>query len=212
MLLVVGLGNPGKDYANNRHNIGFVAVNRIVSQYSLSSFRSKFQGEVADGTVGNNRVLALKPLTFMNESGRSVAAAMNFYKILPKNIIVIHDDIDLVQGKVRVKVGGGHAGHNGLRSIHDQVGSDFLRVRIGVGHPGDKVKVAGYVLRDFANSEQDLIDAVIDAVGEYIPILFDGDHSMFMSKVAAMSSSSLSKAPRPGLPHRGGNKVEKKSD
>ena len=213
MLLVVGLGNPGKEYANNRHNIGFVAVDEVVRHYSFSSFRSKFQGEIAHGNIGSAKVLALKPLTFMNEVGRSVQAVTDFYKIPLKNVIVIHDEIDLVGGKVRVKIGGGHAGHNGLRSIHDHVGADFVRVRIGVGHPGEKTEVAGHVLKDFAKSERIWVDRVINSVGEYIPMLVDGDYSTFMSKIAIVVSppgATDTTLPEGSLGH--GNELEKNSD
>ena len=212
MLLVIGLGNPGKNYENNRHNIGFLAIDKVVRKYSFSNFRSKFHGEVANGTIANSPVLALKPSTFMNESGRCVQAAAEFYKISVNNIIVIHDEIDLAEGKVRVKIGGGHAGHNGLRSIYSHMGSGFVRVRIGVGHPGDKGKVAGYVLTDFAKAERGLIDKVVEAVGEYIPILIDGDHSMFMSKVAVIVSSFRPPTPKPRLLDCDANQPADKGD
>ena len=209
MLLVVGLGNPGKKYENNRHNIGFMAVDRFVCQHSFSAYRSKFKGEVAFGKIGSDKALALKPTTFMNESGRSVQAAVDFYDIPTENIIVIHDDIDLVEGKVRVKTGGGHAGHNGLRSLHAHVGTDFMRVRIGVGHPGDKVEVPGYVLNDFSKLERGLVDKIVDAVGEYIPILFEENHSLFMTKIAAISGPPRS---RPEFSHGDAKHSEKKGD
>ena len=135
MFLVVGLGNPGAEYARNRHNIGFMAADEIVRRHGFSAWRNRFQGETAEGRIGSEKVLVLKPMTFMNESGRSVVQAALFYKILPEDIIVIHDELDLAGGRIRVKTGGGHAGHNGLRSIQAHIGPDFHRLRMGIGHP-----------------------------------------------------------------------------
>jgi len=196
MLLVVGLGNPGTEYANNRHNIGFMAVDEIVRRHGFSSFRGKFHGELAEGSISGEKILALKPSTFMNESGRSVQAAMTFYKIPPKDVIVVHDEIDLIGGKVRLKRGGGHAGHNGLRSIHAHVGSDYARVRMGVGHPGDKTKVAGHVLKDFAKAERDWLEPLIGGIAEFFPLLVEGDDGHFMTKVAERITP-----PRPNAAH-----------
>ena len=186
MLLVVGLGNPGTKFANNRHNIGFMAVDEVVRRYSFSTFREKFQSEMAEGNIAGEKILAMKPTTYMNGSGRSVQAAAVFYKLAPEDIIVIHDEIDLAGGKVRVKRGGGHAGHNGLRSIHEHIGANYARVRLGVGHPGDKAKVAGHVLRDFAKSERDWVERMVGGVGEYFPLLVGDDGSKFMSEVASV--------------------------
>ena len=196
MLLVVGLGNPGAKYANNRHNIGFMAVDEIVRRYSFSTFRAKFQSEIAEGNIAGVKILAMKPTTYMNGSGRSVQAAAVFYKLAPEDIIVIHDEIDLAGGKVRVKRGGGHAGHNGLRSIHEHIGANYARVRLGVGHPGDKAKVAGHVLRDFAKSERDWVERMLGGVGEYFPLLVGDDGSKFMSEVASVVNPSHSRPPR----------------
>ena len=190
MLLVVGLGNPGARYAKNRHNIGFMALDEITRRHYFSSYRSRFQGELVDGTISGERVLGLKPSTFMNESGRSVHAAMDFYNLLPKDLIVIHDEIDLVEGKVRTKRGGGHAGHNGLKSIEAHVGPDFSRIRLGVGHPGDKAKVAHYVLRDFAKSERIWVNKVTSAVGEYFHMLVEENYSAFMHNVTTTVNTS----------------------
>ena len=143
MLLFVGLGNPGADYARNRHNIGFMAVDAIVRRHSFSPWRAKFQGEVCEGTIAGEKVVALKPMTYMNESGRSVTEACRFYKIEPKDVVVFHDELDLPPAKIRVKLGGGHAGHNGLRSIGAHIGPDYRRVRLGIGHPGSKERVTG---------------------------------------------------------------------
>ena len=190
MLLVVGLGNPGPEYVDNRHNIGFMALDEIIQRHHFSSYRSKFDGELIDGMIGGERVLGLKPSTFMNESGRSVHAAMDFYKLQPKDLIVIHDEIDLAGGKVRTKRGGGHAGHNGLRSIHSHVGPDYSRIRLGIGRPRDEANVAHYVLKDFAKSERIWVNRVVSAVGEYFPMLVEENYSAFMSKVAADVNAS----------------------
>ena len=181
MLLLVGLGNPGPGYAKHRHNIGFMAVDEIAGGYSLAPFRAKFHGLVAEGEVGGVRVLALKPETFMNESGQSVEAARAFYKIPPEDIIILHDEIDLAAGKVRVKRGGGHAGHNGLRSIHAHIGPDYGRVRLGIGHPGDKDKVTGHVLKNFAKADAQWVEKVLDALAEHAGLLIDGEDAAYMS-------------------------------
>jgi len=162
MFLVVGLGNPGQTYTDNRHNIGFMAVDEIVRRHGFSPWRAKFQGEMSDGVVDGQKVIALKPMTYMNESGRSILSAASFYKVRPEDIIVFHDEIDLVPGKLRVKRGGGHAGHNGLRSIHAHLGANYARVRMGVGHPGEKDQVKNYVLRDFAKADDAWLDPMLD--------------------------------------------------
>ncbi|MEQ8322868.1 MAG: aminoacyl-tRNA hydrolase [Rhodospirillales bacterium] len=198
MFLVVGLGNPGQTYAGNRHNIGFMAVDEIVRRHGFSPWRAKFQGEIADGTVAGRKVLALKPLTYMNDSGRSVLAAATFYKIPPEDIIVFHDEIDLAPGKLRVKRGGGHAGHNGLRSIHAGIGAAYARVRMGVGHPGDKGEVKNYVLRDFAKADGEWLDPMLDGCAEFLDDVLSGDDPSFMSKVAHRISPNRPNAPRPG--------------
>lgn len=187
-LLVVGLGNPGAAYAGNRHNIGFMAADAVVRRHGFDPFRAKFQGEVAEGTVAGRRILVLKPMTYMNESGRSVAQAARFYGIAPEDILVFHDELDLVSGKVRVKDGGGHAGHNGLRSLHVHIGPDYRRVRLGIGHPGDKGRVIGHVLKNFAKSDAAWLDPLLDAIAEQFPLLVKGDAGAFMSKVALATS------------------------
>jgi PTH1 family peptidyl-tRNA hydrolase len=183
-LLVVGLGNPGPKYQANRHNIGFMAVDAIAKRYGFGPFRSRFQGELAEGLVGDENVLILKPMTFMNESGRSVAAAARFFKIPVERIVVFHDELDLAEGKIRVKHGGGHAGHNGLRSLHAHLGPDYRRVRLGIGHPGDRNRVVGHVLKDFAKADAAWLEALLDAVADNFPHLVKGDEASFMSKVA----------------------------
>jgi len=184
MYLLVGLGNPGSGYAKNRHNFGFMAVDEIIRRHSFSAERIRFQGLTADATLAGEKVMALKPTTFMNESGRSVGEAIRFFKIPPENVIVLHDELDLPPGKVRVKVGGGHGGNNGLRSIDAHIGKNYRRVRLGIGHPGDKNLVSGYVLRDFAKAELPAIDKTIDAVAKHIDLLIRGDDAGFMNKVA----------------------------
>ncbi|HUC72134.1 MAG TPA: aminoacyl-tRNA hydrolase [Stellaceae bacterium] len=185
MRLVVGLGNPGSRYARNRHNVGFMAVDAIARRHRFPAFRNRFKGELAEAPIANERRLLLKPQTFMNASGEAVAAAARFFKIDPENIVVIHDEIDLRPGKLRVKRGGGNAGHNGLRSIDPLIGSDYWRVRIGVGHPGIKELVQPYVLQNFAVDEiSDWVEPLLDAVAEHIPLLLSGAPDAFMSEVA----------------------------
>jgi PTH1 family peptidyl-tRNA hydrolase len=195
MLLLVGLGNPGPEYAKHRHNIGFMAVDAIVRRHSFGPFRKRFQGRAAEGEIAGVKVLALKPETFMNQSGRSVRTAMAFYKIPPEDVTVFHDEIDLLANKVRVKRGGGHAGHNGLRSIHENIGPDYRRVRLGIGHPGDRNRVTGHVLGPFAKEDQDWLEKLLDALAAHAGFLVKGDDSGFMSKVA----NDL-KPPRPSAP------------
>ncbi|GFE63102.1 aminoacyl-tRNA hydrolase [Litoreibacter roseus] len=184
MKLFVGLGNPGAKYAQNRHNIGFMAVDQIAQNHGFSSWKKKFQGQISEGRLGSDKIVLLKPETFMNRSGQSVGEAMRFYKLDSTDITVFHDEIDLAPSKVRVKAGGGHAGHNGLRSIHEHIGPHYDRVRLGVGHPGHKDKVPGYVLHDFPKSDRDWLDDVIRGIGDGAPHLADGDSGRFMNAVA----------------------------
>jgi len=185
MRLVVGLGNPGARYARNRHNVGFLAVDLIARRHGVPGFRSRFKGELAEGVIGGERRLLLKPQTFMNASGESVAETARFFKISPSEIVVIHDEIDLRPGKLRVKCGGGTAGHNGLRSIDALLGPDFWRVRIGVGHPGIKELVQPYVLQNFSREEVTLwVAPLLDAMAETIGLLLSGASDGFMSEVA----------------------------
>ena len=183
MRLVVGLGNPGEKYARNRHNIGFMAADEIVRRHSFSAYRTKFQGELAEGMIGTEKVLVLKPMTYMNESGRSVQEAVAFYKLTPEDIVVLHDELDLAPGKLRVKRGGGHAGHNGLRSIHAHVGEGYARVRLGIGHPGHKDQVTGHVLNDFAKADTDWLTPLLDAVADHIGLVLTAKDNDFMSRV-----------------------------
>ncbi len=196
MRLLVGLGNPGFDYAKNRHNIGFMAVDNIVHRHSFAPFRSKFQGQLCEGKIAGQKVLILKPTTYMNESGKAVQAAMAFYKLPLEDIIVFHDEMDLAAGKIRMKTGGGHAGHNGIRSIQSHIGAGFQRVRLGVGHPGDKEKVVGHVLKDFSKADQQWLDKMIEAIGENADLLIKGEDSSFMSKVSLALNPPRPKPPR----------------
>ena len=164
MKLIVGLGNPGAKYASNRHNIGFMALDRIAADHGFGPWRTRFQGQTAEGQLGATRVALLKPQTFMNLSGQSVGEAMRYLKLTPQDVIVLHDELDLAPGKARVKQGGGHAGHNGLRSMHQHIGAEYGRVRLGIGHPGHKDRVAGYVLSDFAKAEQDWLDDLLRGI------------------------------------------------
>jgi PTH1 family peptidyl-tRNA hydrolase len=183
MRLFVGLGNPGAKYAGNRHNIGFMAVDEIARRHGFAPWRRRFQGETAEGTIERERVVLLRPLTFMNDSGRAVQEAANFFKLAPADITVLHDEIELPPAKLRVKVGGGIAGHNGLRSISAHVGNDYRRVRLGVGHPGVKELVHGHVLGDFAKSDRPWVEALLDAVADNAALLAQGRDSAFQNKV-----------------------------
>jgi peptidyl-tRNA hydrolase, PTH1 family len=186
MLVIAGLGNPGARHAGNRHNIGFMAVNAIAELHRFGAFRSRHQGLAAEGQIGETRVMLLKPQTYMNESGRSVGEALRYLKLDLGSLVVIHDELDLAPGKVRVKVGGGDAGHNGLRSITAHVGPDYKRVRMGIGHPGEKALVHNYVLNDFAKSEAGWVEAVCRAIAEAAPLLVAGQDASFQNKTHLM--------------------------
>ncbi len=196
MLLLVGLGNPGDKYADNRHNIGFMAVDEIIRRHGFPPPRRRFQGLTSEGTMAGQKVMVLKPMTFMNESGRSVGEAARFFKIDADHIVVFHDELDLAPGKLRVKKGGGLAGHNGLKSLAAHIGKDFRRVRLGVGHPGHKDKVLRHVLQDFAKADDAWLDPLLDAMAEAAPLLTSGDDAAFASKVALILKSPEHK-PRP---------------
>jgi PTH1 family peptidyl-tRNA hydrolase len=196
--LFVGLGNPGTKYAGNRHNIGFMAVDRIAAEHGFSPWRKAFQGLVSEGRLGAEKVALLKPETFMNLSGQSVQAAVAFWKLPLASLTVFHDELDLAPGKLRLKQGGGHAGHNGLRSIHAHLGDDYARVRLGIGHPGHKDAVAAYVLHDFAKADQDWLEDLLQGIAEGAEALAMGDGQKFMNAVALRtapprSSTSTSK-------------------
>jgi len=183
MLLFVGLGNPGPKHAGNRHNIGFMAVQAIARRHELSPWRRRFQGVAVEGNIANERILLLLPGTYMNESGRAVAEAANFYKLDTGSIVVFHDEVDLAPAKVRVKVGGGVAGHNGLRSITAHIGNEYKRVRIGIGKPDVKELVPMHVLGDFAKSEWAWVEALCDVMAENAPLLVEDRDSSFQNKV-----------------------------
>jgi PTH1 family peptidyl-tRNA hydrolase len=200
MRLVVGLGNPGPRYARNRHNIGFMAVDEIVRRHAFAAWRSRFQAQVAEGRIGGEKLLAMEPQTYMNLSGQAVGEALRFYKLEADEVIVLHDEIDLKPGKVKVKQGGGAGGHNGLRSIDQHIGPNYWRVRLGVGHPGDKDLVHDYVLHDFAKADQDWLDKLLDAVAKELPLLLAEDDKAFMSKVNQALVPPRPKPPKPKPP------------
>jgi PTH1 family peptidyl-tRNA hydrolase len=183
MLLFAGLGNPGANYAHNRHNIGFMAIDAIHKAQRFPAFRSRFEGLIAEGDLAGTRVALFKPTTYMNDSGRAVAAAARFYKIATKDILVIHDELDLTPAKLRLKTGGGSAGHNGLRSISEQIGSQYRRLRLGIGHPGDKSLVHAHVLSNFDKSEQPWVNAVCRAIADNADLLVRGEDATFQNKV-----------------------------
>lgn len=199
MILIVGLGNPGQKYARNRHNVGFMAAERIAADHGFAPWRGRFQGEFSEGRLGDLRAALLKPGTFMNLSGQSVGEAMRYLKIAPEQVIVLHDELDLAPGKLRLKTGGGHAGHNGLRSIHQHIGEAYRRLRIGIGHPGHKDRVAGYVLSDFAKAEEPLLDDLLRGISDGAAALAAGEDGRFMNAVAARTAPprNSGKAPRP---------------
>jgi PTH1 family peptidyl-tRNA hydrolase len=183
MLLFVGLGNPGERYAGNRHNIGFMAMQAVAKRHNIAPWRRKFSGLAVEGAIGAEKLLLLLPGTFMNESGRAVAEAAHFYKLEAGQVVVFHDEAELTPGKVRIKIGGGNAGHNGLRSITGHIGNDYRRVRLGVGHPGNKDLMEAYVLQDFAKSERPWVDALCEIVADNVPLLIEGKDSTFQNKV-----------------------------
>ncbi len=201
MQIFVGLGNPGNKYSKNRHNIGFMALNRISDKLGFSPWKAKFQGHMCEGLLGNEKVVLLKPETFMNLSGQSVGETMRFFKLEPQDVTVFHDELDLPSGKLRIKTGGGHAGHNGLRSIHEYIGPDYHRVRLGIGHPGSKNLVSGYVLHDFAKSDQYWLEAMLEGIAQGALKLASGDKGGFMNQVAlhrTEASASRKKQPKGG--------------
>ncbi|MET0481947.1 MAG: aminoacyl-tRNA hydrolase [Aestuariivirgaceae bacterium] len=183
MLLLVGLGNPGLKYAANRHNIGFVTIDAIARRHGFGAWRRKFQSEVAEGSLGGAKVLALKPQTYMNDSGRAVGEAARFFQIAPDSVVVLHDELDLPLGKLRAKAGGGHAGHNGLRSIEAHVGPGFHRIRLGIGHPGEKALVHHYVLDDFSKAELALAEDLVHAVAVEADLIGARDFTTLQNRV-----------------------------
>jgi PTH1 family peptidyl-tRNA hydrolase len=197
--ILVGLGNPGAEYAGNRHNIGFMAADAIARRWGFPPWRRRFQGAAAEGALGGEKVLLLKPATYMNDSGRAAAEAVRFYKVALGDVVAIHDELDLAPGKLRVKVGGGNAGHNGLRSLTAHLGNDYKRIRLGIGHPGDKSMVYNYVLNDFTKSERRWVDVLVDAVADNVPLLIAGDDPTFQNRVhLAMEAAGFAAPAKPG--------------
>lgn len=190
MLLLVGLGNPGQAYAYHRHNIGFMALDDVVERHGFRPFRDRFQGRLAEGRLAAERVMAFKPMTFMNLSGQAVGEAMRYYKLTPEHVAVIHDELDLAPGRCRVKRGGGAGGHNGLRSIDRHIGPDYWRVRLGIGHPGHKDRVNGHVLHDFAKDDEAWLDPLLEAVADAAPLLAEGEPEKFMTRVALLTRTA----------------------
>ncbi|MCE9522541.1 MAG: aminoacyl-tRNA hydrolase [Alphaproteobacteria bacterium] len=201
MLLIVGLGNPGEAYQNNRHNIGFMAADAIAEAHGFAPARSRFRGQTREGVLrgkdGAVKTLMLKPMTFMNESGNAVQEAAAFHKIALEQIVVIYDELDLAAGKVRVKRGGGNAGHNGLRSISTHVGNDYMRVRLGIGHPGERERVTGHVLGNFTKDDRSWVEPLLDAIAQAAPFLADGDEAGFMNKVTLLTTPQKEPKPKP---------------
>jgi peptidyl-tRNA hydrolase, PTH1 family len=198
MKLFVGLGNPERKHAFNRHNVGFMAVDAIAAAHGFADWRKRFEGLIAEGKLGHERVLLLKPQTFMNASGRAVGEAMRFYKLKPGDVVVFHDELDLAPGKIRVKTGGGLAGHNGLRSMTSHIGSNFTRVRIGIGHPGRSDRVKGYVLHNFAKADSAWLEPLLGTIATDAPLLAEGAIEKFQSRVAhAMQQAEIAQAASP---------------
>jgi PTH1 family peptidyl-tRNA hydrolase len=198
MKLIVGLGNPGNRYADTRHNIGFMAADAIADRHGFSPFRAKFEGQLAEGRLGGDKAWLLKPETYMNLSGQSVGEALRFFKLTAADVVVLHDELDLAPGRLRIKTGGGHAGHNGLRSLIGHIGADFLRVRLGIGHPGDRDRVSDYVLSPFAKADQDWLVPLLGAIAQEADFLARGDAPGFQTAVARrLAPPPASPLPRP---------------
>jgi PTH1 family peptidyl-tRNA hydrolase len=200
MQIFAGLGNPGGKYARHRHNVGFMAVDRIAGDHGFGPWRTKFQAEIAEGRLGPGRVLLMKPQTFMNLSGQAIGEAMRFYKLEAGDVTVFHDELDLAPGRVRVKRGGGHAGHNGLRSLHQHIGDAYRRVRIGIGHPGQKHLVSDYVLHDFAAADAEWLDDVLRGIGDGAADLAGGEDGRFMNAVALRAQAARQEPAPPPAP------------
>jgi PTH1 family peptidyl-tRNA hydrolase len=189
MKIIAGLGNPGAQYAGNRHNIGFMAVDALQRLPSFAPWSKKFKAEISEGEIGGEKVLLMKPLTYMNLSGESVGEAMRFFKLAPADIITIHDELDLPAGRARIKTGGGHGGHNGLKSLDAHCGKEYRRLRLGVGHPGDKERVHGHVLGDFAKADRVWLDPLLDAIADNAAMLVKAEDSQLMNKLALATGS-----------------------
>jgi PTH1 family peptidyl-tRNA hydrolase len=202
MTLLVGLGNPGPRYAGHRHNIGYLAADAIARAHRFPPFRARFEGHFAEGTLAGARTLILKPHTYMNESGRAVGAAMRFFKLAASDVIVLYDELDLPLGKLRVKQGGGTAGHNGVRSIAAHIGADFWRVRLGIGHPGERARVLGHVLGAFTKEEQPLVAALTEAIADAAPYLARFEMDRFMNRVSVLMRQEPEPREPPHAPGR----------
>lgn len=204
MQIIAGLGNPGAKYANNRHNVGFMAADAIARRHSFSPWTKKFQAEIATGEIAGEKVLLIKPQTFMNLSGQAVGEAMRFYKLTPADVTVLYDELDLAAGKLRIKIGGGAGGHNGIRSLDQHIANNYRRVRIGIGHPGVKELVHGHVLSDFAKADRDWLEPLLNAIADNADKLVSGDDSGLMNKIALAvpggSSGSKGGGPEGGTP------------
>ncbi len=207
MHIVAGLGNPGAKYENNRHNVGFMAADAIARRHSFAPWTKKFQALVAEGRIGDERVLLVKPQTFMNESGRSVGEALRFHKAEPSSLVVLYDELDLAPSKVRIKVGGGAGGHNGIRSIDAHCGKDYRRVRIGIGHPGVKEFVHRHVLGDFAKVDAEWLDPMLDAIADHFGLVLAGQDSSFMNKIALAMGGKAEAADKPAPKAKGQSHV-----
>lgn len=205
MIVLAGLGNPGSQYAGNRHNIGFMAVDAIHRRHSFSPWSKKFKAEIADGTLAGEKVLLIKPQTFMNLSGESVGEALRFYKLGPEQLVAIYDELDLMPGKARIKLGGGHGGHNGIKSLDAHCGLNYRRLRLGIGHPGDKSRVQGHVLGDFGKLDAEWLNPLLDALADNTDMLVRGEDSQLMNKLAlatgAKAEEEKPKAAKPAKSH-----------
>ena len=190
MMFIVGLGNPGGQYSGNRHNIGFMAVDAIHDEHGFGTWSKKHSALVSEGRLGSEKVLLIKPQTFMNESGKAVGDALRFYKAEPSQLVVLHDELDLPPGKVRIKTGGGNGGHNGLRSIDAHVGKDYRRIRLGIGHPGHKDRVSGYVLSDFAKADRDWLDPLIESIARNADLIAKDEDAMLMNRLSIQTDSN----------------------
>lgn len=196
MHILAGLGNPGRKYAGNRHNVGFMAVERIARRHSFSPWTSKFQAEVSEGRLGGDKVILIKPQTFMNLSGDAVGKVLRFYRLEPSHLTAIYDELDLAPGKIRIRTGGGAGGHNGIRSIDAHCGSGYHRLRIGIGHPGDKDQVTSYVLNDFSITDRNWLEPLLDAIAEYADLLITGEHANFMNRISLTARGNRQSDPR----------------
>ena len=210
MRLLAGLGNPGAQYAGHRHNIGFMALDAIQRRHDFSPWSKKFRGEIAEGSLGGKKVLLIKPQTFMNLSGESVGEAMRFYKLSPADLTVIYDELDLAPGRARIKTGGGHGGHNGIKSLDAHCGTEYRRLRLGIGHPGAKERVNGHVLGDFAKSDRGWLEPLLDAVADHADLLIRGEDSQFLNKLALAVGAPAEADARPAKekPARDGSTKE----